>query len=82
MREWKPGGRKPRRGYGARLSDEYYRMNEEFKRLEGYAYEGEITVKSRAWHRADVPTQGETVRRRAHKAFAGEAFAGRSRKCC
>ena len=26
-----------------RLSDEYYRMTEEFNRLEGYAYEGEIT---------------------------------------
>jgi ATP-binding cassette, subfamily F, member 3 len=28
-----------------RLSDEYYRMTEEFNKLEGYAYEGEITGK-------------------------------------
>ena len=28
-----------------RLSDEYYQMTEEFNRLEGYAYEGEITGK-------------------------------------
>ncbi len=28
-----------------RLSDEYYKMTEEFKKLEGYAYEGEITGK-------------------------------------
>ena len=28
-----------------RLSDEYYKMTEEFNRLEGYAYEGEITGK-------------------------------------
>ncbi|HRX08592.1 MAG TPA: ABC-F family ATP-binding cassette domain-containing protein [Candidatus Limiplasma sp.] len=28
-----------------RLSDEYYKMTEEFSKLEGYAYEGEITGK-------------------------------------
>ena len=28
-----------------RLSDEYYKMTEEFNKLEGYAYEGEITGK-------------------------------------
>ncbi len=28
-----------------RLSDEYYKLTEEFNRLEGYAYEGEITGK-------------------------------------